>query len=478
MALLLAAFVVASFQSTPAAIDPAITRADLQRTLAFLASDELQGRSTGTPEALRAAEFLAQGLARAGIAPGGDDGTYLQRVPMSQVTFKGVPKLVAWDASGAQSELVCGVDFEWSGGVPTKKRLRARAVTKDDEMMKFTDDEVALFLDGSMSDRRRWLGDGRGAGFGLIIAPGNDAAGKEPSTKPPRSSRNSTDKSALPPGSIRAHGSFLAALRAGNVKALRVECDVEVLDLPAANVIGVLRGAGTPDEPTLAEQAIAFSAHYDHIGHREPSSDPSVDSIMNGADDDASGCAAVLELAEAFGSGPKPARTLIFFFATGEEIGLVGTKWYIEHPLVPIEKTVCDLNFEMIGRPDELAGGAGKLWLTGYERSNLGPEFVARGVPVVADPRPDQNFFGRSDNYALALRGVVAQTLSSFNLHKDYHGVDDELERIDFAHMESALRAAWPAIQALGQGTLDPAWNPGGDPSKKSTPAPRKDAGK
>jgi hypothetical protein len=446
-----------------AKLDSQITRDDLHRTVAFLASDELLGRSTGTPEAMRAAEFLAAGLARAGIAPGGDDGTYLQHVPIQQPVLSSVPRLMVWDASGAPRELVCGIDFDWAGGVPTKKRLRVRPVTKADEMLSFTDDEVALFLDGSSSDRRKWLGDGRGKGFGLTVVPGSDKPGEKALGKAPRVGQVLGD---LPTGSIRARGQLLTDLRAGAIKALRVDCDFQVERMDAANVIGVLRGAGSADRPALADEAITFSAHYDHIGVRKDAP-PDTDAIMNGADDDASGCAAVMELAEAFGAGPKPARTLIFLFATGEEIGLVGTRWYVEHPLVPIEKMVCDLNFEMIGRPDELAGGFGKLWLTGDERSTLGDELRARGMTVIADPRPGQNFFQRSDNYALALKGVVAQTLSSFNLHTDYHGVDDEVERIDFAHMEAAVRSALPGARALASGELTPAWKPGGDPSKK-----------
>jgi Zn-dependent M28 family amino/carboxypeptidase len=187
--------------------------------------------------------------------------------------------------------------------------------------------------------------------------------------------------------------------------------------------------------------------------------------IHNGADDDASGCAALLELAGALAAGPRPARTLVFLFATGEEAGLHGTDWYIEHPLVPLASTVCNLNLEMIGRPDPLAGGAGGLWLTGDERTSLGDAFRALGMAVVADPRPGERFFERSDNYAFARRGIVAQTLSSFNLHADYHGVDDELERLDLAHMEGATRAALVGARALADGTLEPTWKPGGDPS-------------
>ena len=446
--------------------DPAVTRADLERCVGFLASDELRGRPTGSAEAMRAAEFLAQALARAGVEPAGDGGTFLQQVPFAQLRYTSVPKLTVWDDSGATRELTCGVDFDWSGGAPSKKRLRARPVTKDEEMIAFTDDEVALFLDGAASDRKKWLGAGEGAGFGLVITPGSEKPGDRPTTSPPRPARAPAGDAPLPVATIRARGELLAALRERKVKALRVECEF-VREGEAANVVGILRGTGTPSEPALAAEAVVFSAHYDHLGHTVRASEPGTDTIMNGADDDASGCAAVLELAEALAARGKPARTLIFLFATGEEIGLVGTRHFIEHPAVPFASIVCNLNFEMLGRPDPLAGGAGKLWLTGDERSNLGESFRKLGLPVIVDPRPQEHFFERSDNYAFAVRGVVAQTLSSYNLHKDYHGVDDETDRIDFAHMEAAIRASLPGVLALADGSIDPTWNPGGDPSKE-----------
>lgn len=446
-------------------VDPEITRADIERTVAFLASDELEGRDTGSPGAEKAGKFLADTLSKAGVKPAGDDGTFLQKVPITRTTFREVPRLSVWTADGKERECVAGIDFDWLSGAPGTKRLRTRFVTKDEEMIGFRDEEVALFLDGSMTDRRRWLNPTGGVGFGLVLVPGSEKPGTEPMDKPPREERRPGKSDEQPTGQVRVHGEVLKLLRAGEIKAVRVHCSVERVEVPAFNVVGVIRGVGTKENPALADEAIVFSAHYDHIGVGRASGE---DKIFNGADDDASGCAAVVELAEALAAGEKPVRTLVFLLATGEEIGLVGTEWYIAHPFVALEKTVCNLNYEMIGRPDSMVGGAGKLWLTGDERSNLGQEFRALGVPVVADPRPRQNFFQRSDNYAFAKRGVVAQTLSTYEpeVHKDYHGVDDEIEKLDLDHMALAVRASMPAVNALASGKLTPQWLPGGDPSK------------
>ena len=450
-------------------VDAAITRADIERTVRKLASDDMKGRATGSPECAAAGEWLAAALKRAGVAPGGDEGTYFQHVPFVQIDYRAPVTGKAWTSAGAR-ELVSGVDFTFSGGVPNKKqRLEVRVVRSADEMPRKPDESLALYLDASSSERRKWLGEERGAGFGLIIGRGNEAAGASADNEPPRSRQLNGESARSTVANVVAHGSLLAGLRDGSIKALQIEAAHELKKLPAFNVVGVIRGVGTPAEPALAEQAIVFSAHYDHIGvdtRSAPDADAKRDVVRNGADDDASGCAAVLELAEAFAAGPKPARTLIFFFATGEEIGLVGTHHYINHPLVPLERTAANLNFEMIGRPDELVGGPGKLWLTGFELSNLGAAFQKLGLAIASDGRPEQNFFQRSDNYAFAVKGVVAQTLSSYNLHKDYHRVSDEADTLDYAHMELAIRAAYEGSKALADGRVAPAWLEGKNPKR------------
>jgi hypothetical protein len=242
--------------------------------------------------------------------------------------------------------------------------------------------------------------------------------------------------------------------------------DLDALDtVPAqrrvldANVVGMIRGS----DPALRDEVIIVGAHYDHIGLR-----PAVngDSIANGADDDASGVIAVLEIARALRQGPAPRRTVVFIAFTGEEVGLLGTRYYIAHPTVPLERIVAQLQVEMIGRPDSLAGGSGKAWLTGFERSTMGELLRARGIAIVPDPRPQQNFFERSDNIAFARRGIPAHTLSSFNLHRDYHQVSDEVDRVDFAHMTAVITEAVEAVQILADGPRI-TWLPGMRPGER-----------
>jgi hypothetical protein len=227
---------------------------------------------------------------------------------------------------------------------------------------------------------------------------------------------------------------------------------------PAVNVVGILRGT----DPVLRDSAVLIDAHYDHLGIGKAVRG---DSIYNGADDDASGTVAVIEIARAMAAGPPPRRTMIFVATTGEEVGLLGTRWYIQHPVVPIRQMSANMEIEMIGRPDSLAGGPGRAWLTGFERSTMGSSFAAAGLPIVADRRPQFSFFTRSDNIAFAYEGVPAHTLSSYNLHEDYHQPSDDVAGIDFAHMTTVIRAGAAAARLLADGT-SPQWNPGGRPTR------------
>jgi len=222
------------------------------------------------------------------------------------------------------------------------------------------------------------------------------------------------------------------------------------------NVVGVLRGS----DPVVRDEIVVIGAHYDHLGVGLPVAG---DSIYNGADDDASGVTAVLGIASVLARGKPPKRTVIFMATTGEEQGVLGTRWFVRNPPFPLSRMVADMEIEMIGRPDSLAGGPGKGWLTGYDRSTMGEMLRAGGIPIVADPYPQMRFFERSDNIVFARMGIPAHTLSSYNLHRDYHQPSDDVSRVDFPHMTSVIRAAAAAARLLADGPA-PVWKEGGRP--------------
>src|SRR2546423_5988348 len=154
--------------------------------------------------------------------------------------------------------------------------------------------------------------------------------------------------------------------------------DAPGVEATTTNVVGILRG----NDPTLSKDTILLSAHLDHLGVRDGMPG---DNIFNGADDDASGVTAVLELAESLAAGPKPKRTVVFALFGSEEIGGWGARYFQEHPPVPVESFVANLEFEMIGRADS-AVAPHTLWLTGYERSDLGGQLAVHVGRLVPGP--------------------------------------------------------------------------------------------
>lgn len=232
----------------------------------------------------------------------------------------------------------------------------------------------------------------------------------------------------------------------------------------AVNVLGWLPGTATDraDGGEGDPGVVLVVAHHDHAG-AGLWFQGQVDTVFHGADDNASGVVALLEAARTLASGPRLRRSVLLVTLTGEEWGGFGTSWYLRHPRVPLARTAAVLNLEMLGRPDSLAGGRGGAWLTGHARSTMGAAFAARGLRIVADPRPDQHFYERSDNYAFARAGVPAHTLSSFALHPDYHHPNDTADRIDYAHLAAVTATVVAAVRVLADGPA-PTWTPGGRP--------------
>ena len=271
----------------------------------------------------------------------------------------------------------------------------------------------------------------------------------------------------LVPGGDSGYFQRIAGAAQENGSVMRLPSLADLDSVPAArrrvavNVIGLLPGnipAGR------ADSVVIVGAHYDHIGVAGPTNRQcaaiGADSICNGADDDASGVVAMLEMARIMKKWPTPSRTVLFVAFTGEEAGGVGTRQYMATPVRPLAATAAQLQIEMIGRPDTLGMGPGRAWLTGYERSTMGETFQRHGLSIVPDPRPSQSFFTRSDNAAFAREGIPAHTLSSFNLHTDYHRAGDEVSKVDFDHMSRMINIGAKAMWVLTEGPA-PRWLPG-----------------
>jgi hypothetical protein len=227
--------------------------------------------------------------------------------------------------------------------------------------------------------------------------------------------------------------------------------------LMAVNVVARLPGADSTNFET-----VIVGAHYDHLGVRRPVAG---DSIYNGADD-ASGAAGALEIARVLAAGPGLKRSVVFLFTAGEAIGFIGTRYYVEYPVAPLDETVAALWLENIGRPDPFVG-RGVAWITGGDRTDLGRllEDAKIDIDVEPDPRPEQQVYLRTESVVLAERAVPAHTLSSFGFHDDWHEPSDEIETIDFDHFGQVVTSAIAIVRYLATG-VPPQWYRGGRPNR------------
>jgi Zn-dependent M28 family amino/carboxypeptidase len=264
-------------------------------------------------------------------------------------------------------------------------------------------------------------------------------------------------------GALRAAHLDLSRVRASTAPVMRevpsltlkVELrDTVLLALSAPNTVGILEGS----DPKLKQEYLIYSAHMDHIGIT-----PGLpDSINNGADDDGSGTVGVVELARAFSRlEARPRRSIVFLTVSGEEKGLWGSRYFSEHPTVPIHQVVADLNMDMIGRnwPDTIVA-------IGKEHSDLGTtlERVNRahpelGMTAIDDIWPAERFYFRSDHYNFARKGVPI--LFFFNgVHPDYHQVTDSPDKINSEKEARILKLLFYLGQEVGNAPRRPQWRP------------------
>ena len=241
-----------------------------------------------------------------------------------------------------------------------------------------------------------------------------------------------------------------------SLPALEVTVDIvleTVREASAPNVVGVVRG----NDPALRDEYIVFSAHMDHVGVNASSA---ADSIWNGADDNASGTAGILALAEAFSRAPTR-RSLVFLAVSGEEKGLWGSDYFTRNSPIPLERIVAGINLDMIGRnwKDTIA-------VIGMEHSDLGETLmrVAASRPElrmqpIGDIWPQEQFYFRSDHYNFARRGVPI--LFFFNgTHADYHQPSDSPDKIDAEKAARVARLVYYLGEAIGNADARPRWNP------------------
>lgn len=434
---------------------PVIDEKNVRAEMGFLASDAMQGRGSGTIFERIAAEYIGSQFRQFGLEPAGEKDATGAQTYVQTVDVPGRPQLKDFKVAGdAGNALTFGKNLaafsigasSISGGL---QKIKLGDTPQKGAVVFVTLDEADTF----QAVRAKLTALISGGAAAVILSE----------TKETR--ENWAELGGQKP-SMGRRGTLLAVSKAAG-DALAAMPDGTKIDMAATfadpqksftwNAIGKITGS----DPKLAAEVILLSSHLDHVGVNQGA--PGDDKIFNGADDDASGTVAVLEMARVLGAGKKPKRTVYFVCFGSEEAGGFGAGYFVANLPFPKEKLVANLEFEMIGRPDAKVKPE-ELWLTGYERSNLGPELAKRGAKLVADPHPEQNFFQRSDNYTLARQGIIAHTVSSFGLHTDYHKVTDEIKTINFEHMTRAINSMVAPVQWLVNSNFVPAWNEGKKP--------------
>ncbi len=426
----------------------------------YLASDELEGRGVGTRGEKLATEYIASQLQSEGLKPGGDNGTYFQRVPLVGVTTEPsatltisgkngrVPLTFVKDYVGTAFSQRAENDFN-AEAVFVGHGISAPEFGWDDYkgenlngkvLIYFTNEppstDPKFFGGPALTYYGRWTykfeeAARRGAVAALIIHTTPTAGygwgvvsgswGQEhPELKLKPGERGlsfagwlSQDAGAkLVAGSGKTLDELLAMANQRSFRPIHLglrivgHIPVKLRAVESRNVIGRVDGA----DPQLKSQVVLFTAHWDHLGIGVPVNG---DKIYNGALDNASGCAVVLELARLWAALPqKPKRSGLFAFVTAEESGLLGSEYYGEHPEVPAGQTAADLNFDMFfpfGKTRDIS-------VVGAERTTLWPlierDAKRMDLEIKPDPEPGQGHYYRSDHFSLARVGIPAFSIS------------------------------------------------------------------
>jgi Zn-dependent M28 family amino/carboxypeptidase len=476
-----AASPAATLQGRQVADAGSITAEDMRARIGFLADDALRGRDTPSPGLEVAAAYIASEFMRLGLEPAGDDGGYLQRYPYVLRTSNPDATMLAVAGAEGETALRPGNDFYTTAGEPARVEgaLVFTGTGIDATVGAALRDRIAVVhLTGTDGRSRAAANQARSAaqaaGARALLVVLDPAMGAEQISQRAGATTARAGPARIPVAHVRYetartllrsadHDLDTLVQRAASadfspvpLSGLTARLATPFTDVrhEPPNVVAVLRGS----DPALRDTYVVFSAHMDHVGVGRPDADG--DSIFNGADDDASGTSAVLEVAEAFASMPvPPARSLVFLTVSGEEKGLLGSAWYADHPTVPIDRIVANINIDMIGR-----NAADSVVAIGQEFSSLGPlvqEVAGRnpelGLTVSQDPWPEQRFFFRSDHFNFARKEIPAIFFFT-GTHEDYHRPSDHVEKIDTDKAARIARLVFLLGHAIATDADAPRW--------------------
>ncbi len=457
-----------------------LQEAELEAHMRFLASDELMGRRTGEPGNLVAARYIAEQFRRYGLANAPSLNSYLQTVPLEKMgvlregdLFVGKDTLRSGQdwilMSGDRSDIEAPLVYAGFGLENADKGW-------DDYKGLDVKGKIVLLQSGSpeatappeiimASNEKRKIAAEKGAVAVIEIfkAPvpwnfvtkffGGERVALSPDGK----------TVTLPHAWVNGQeAKFTKMLRAAD-KVRFQTAGRTVQTVNGYNVVAYIEGT----DAKLKDEYVLLSAHYDHVGVGKQGGQPYTpeDSIFNGARDNAFGTVALLAAAQALAQQP-PQRSVLLVALTGEEVGLLGSKYYASHPLLPLKKCIFNLNTDGAGYNDTSILAVIGLDRTGA-RAEIETASKAFGLDVVADPAPEQGLFDRSDNVSFAKLGIPAPTITpgfrtfDAELMKNYHQVSDNPETIDFNYLLKFSQAYAYAARLIADRSQAPQWSKG-----------------
>jgi hypothetical protein len=453
-----------------------IPPAESEAHMRFLAADELQGRRTGSIGNQIAARYVAEQFRLMGLKTAPGQADYYQRIALERVGTASSGVLMTGKDSlklgkdlvimaGGQTDLTGEVIYAGYGLNDAEDGYNGRDVKGRIVIVQGGSPEAKgpqeIFR---ASSRKRKLATEKGAAalvelysesipWGMVGQYFN----REQISLPEAGMNTPT---AITHAWVNNQNNKLARLKeAGQTVTLRTSGRVRN-PAPSMNVAGIIEGT----DPKLKDEYVIVSAHFDHVGVGKQGGNnyPPTDSIFNGARDNAFGTVALLVAAKALSQQP-PKRSVMVLALTGEEVGLLGSRYYAENPLVPLKQTIFDLNIDGAGYNDTTI-----VSVIGLERTGAKAEIEAGarafGLNVFAEPAPEQGLFDRSDNVSFAAKGVPAPTFSpgfkafDAEIAKYYHQAIDNPESLDFSYVHKFCQAYAHTARLIANRSTRPFW--------------------
>lgn len=450
-----------------------ISASDMERHLSILASDSLEGRETGKRGQKMAADYIKNHFQQIGLQPAGNTGSHYQSFELEERSWGPIYLRTKKQQYNNFEDVI----YYGSAHVPEEMELEAvfvgRGRPQDYEGIDVTG-KAAVILDSEDKGWRNKLKTARKKGAAAyIVTSGTDKGDFTRTVNNARlfvdrprlgfKSESSSENSSIfffvaPETAAEILNTKLSKLQkavekheAGKGKALSriktstvaVKTERNLKTIETENVLGFMEGSDLKDE------ILVITSHYDHIGMDEATGE-----VFNGADDDGSGTTTVLEIAEAFAEAKKeghsPRRSILFMTVTGEEKGLLGSEYYVNNPVYPLEQTVTNLNIDMVGRSDKLNEGKDAyIYLIGSDKlsselhqlsENVNHTYTNVRLDYSYNDENDPNrYYYRSDHYNFAKNNIPV--IFYFNgTHEDYHKATDTIEKINFPQMEKRGR--------------------------------------